>query len=304
MSDRLKSGQPPKAQKSANVLLEGLPYIQQFYGKTIVVKYGGNAMQSADLQEAFCHDIVLMKSVGLNPVVIHGGGPQISKAIKRAGLESRFVQGLRLTDRQTMDIVEDVVINEINHDLVQMMAEQGWPAFGLGAGLEGGLIRAQKLSLTVVDPDSSMPVDFGYVGEVVSVAKHILRLESNENAIPVIAPIGIDEKGQSYNINADTVAGAVAESVQAEKLVILTNTPGILDSDGALISTLTTGELDSLAQRKVISEGMLPKVRCAQHALEGGVHTVQIIDGRIPHSVLLEVFTDKGVGTLIANEQL
>ena len=289
-----------KSGKSANVLLEGLPYIHQFYGKTIVVKYGGNAMQSADLQDAFCHDIVLMKSVGLNPVVVHGGGPQINRAIARAGLKSRFVQGLRITDRQTMDIVEDVVINEINRDLVQMMVAHGWPAFGLGAGLQGGLIRAQKLSLNVVEPDSSSRVDFGYVGEVMAVAIEKLRLESNENAIPVIAPIGIDENGQSYNINADTVAGAVAESVNAEKLVILTNAPGILNTDGTLISVLSTSELDSLAQRKVISDGMLPKVRCAQHALEGGVQTVQIVDGRIPHSVLLELFTDKGVGTLIA----
>ena len=298
------SKQNPRSQKSANVLLEGLPYIHQFYGKTIIVKYGGNAMQSSELQEAFCHDIVLMKSVGLNPVVVHGGGPQISRAIERAGLASKFVQGLRITDRQTMDIVADVVINEINRDLVQMMVEHGWPAFGLGAGLEGGLIRARKLSLTVVDPESQLPVDFGYVGEVLSVANEKLRLESNENAIPVIAPIGIDDAGQSYNINADTVAGAVAESVKAEKLVILTNMPGILDTGGALISTLSTGELDSLVRRQVISDGMLPKVRCAQHALEGGVQTVQIIDGRIPHSALLEIFTDKGVGTLIANKHL
>ncbi len=293
-----------KSKKSANVLLEGLPYIHQFYGKTIVVKYGGNAMASKDLQEAFCHDIVLMKSVGLNPVVVHGGGPQISKAIERAGLQSRFVQGLRITDRQTMDIVEDVVINEINCDLVQMITAQGWPALALGARLKGGLIRARKLSLTVIDPDSLEPVDFGYVGEVEHVDNDKLRLQETESPIPVIAPIGVDKEGHSYNINADTVAGAVAESVKAEKLVILTNMPGILDQNGDLISTLTTDELESLSRNKIISDGMLPKVRCAQHALLGGVNTVQIVDGRIPHSALLEIFTDKGVGTLIANEHV
>jgi len=291
----------PNPPKSANVLLEGLPYIHQFYGKTIVVKYGGNAMQSRSLQEAFCHDIVLMKSVGLNPVVVHGGGPQISRAIGQAGLQSKFVQGLRVTDRRTMDIVENVVINEINRELIEMIQTQGWPAFALGAGLQGGLIRARKLSLQVIDPETQMPVDFGYVGEIEQIEKNLLRLDSTDNAIPVIAPIGIDADQQSYNINADTVAGAVAESVKAEKLVILTNMPGILDQQGQLISTLTTDELESLADRKVISDGMLPKVKCAQRALQGGVNTVQIIDGRIPHSALLEIFTVKGVGTLIAN---
>lgn len=291
-----------KAQKSASILLEGLPYIHQFRGKAIVVKYGGNAMQSAELQETFCHDIVLMKSVGLKPVVVHGGGPQISQAIGRAGLESRFVQGLRITDRQTMDIVEDVVINQINRDLVRMITDQGWPAFGLGAGLEGGLIQARKFSQTVIDPDSLFPVDFGYVGEVENIAAEKLRLDSIDNGIPVIAPIGIDCENRSYNINADTVAGAIAQSVEAEKLVILTNMPGILDAAGNLISTLTTDELESLIQRNIISDGMLPKVRCARSALQSGVNTVQIIDGRIPHSALLEIFTDKGVGTLIANE--
>lgn len=295
-------GNKSKTQKSANILLEGLPYIHQFRGKTMVVKYGGNAMQSTELQETFCHDIVLMKSVGLKPVVVHGGGPQISQAIARAGLNSKFVQGLRVTDRQTMDIVEDVVINEINRELVQMITDQGWPAFGLGASLEGGLIQAKKFSQTVIDPDSLSPVDFGYVGEVVEIDTEKLRLDSTENGIPVIAPIGIDREGRSYNINADTVAGAVAQSVKAEKLVILTNMPGILDSDGDLISTLTTDELESLAQNKIISDGMLPKVRCAQSSLQAGVNTVQIIDGRIPHSALLEIFTDKGVGTLIADK--
>ena len=295
------SNQKPKGKRSADVLLEGLPYILQFRGKIIVVKYGGNAMQSKELQEAFCRDIVMMKSVGLNPIIVHGGGPQISKAIEQAGLYSKFVQGLRITDRQTMDIVERVVIDEINHDLVQMISNQGWPAFGLGARLKGGLIRARKLSLTVVDPESLMPVDFGFVGEIENVVTEKLGLDTSDSEIPVIAPIGIDSIGQSYNINADTVAGAVAEAVQAEKLVILTNMPGILDQEGQLISYLTTDELDSLARNQIISDGMLPKVRCAQHALEGGVHTVQIIDGRIPHSALLEIFTDKGVGTLIAN---
>ncbi len=290
-----------KVQKSADILIEGLPYIHQFRGQTIVVKYGGNAMQSPDLQEAFCRDIVLMKNVGLNPVVVHGGGPQISRAIERAGLRTRFVQGMRVTDRQTMAIVEDVVINDINRELVRMITAQGGLAFGLGSTLEGGLISARKLNATVIDPQSLTPVDFGFVGEVSSVAVEKLRLSSAENAIPVIAPIGVDDRGDSYNINADTVAGAIAASVQAEKLVILTNMPGILDQGGSLISTLTMEELDSLIRSQVISDGMLPKVRCAQSAIESGVRTVQIIDGRIPHSALLEIFTAKGVGTLIAN---
>ena len=290
-----------KSTRSVNVLLEGLPYIQQFRGKTIVVKYGGNAMQSPELQEAFCNDIVLMKSVGLNPVVVHGGGPQISKAIDRAGLKSRFVQGLRITDRDTMDIVEEVVINEINKELVQVMTAQGWPAFGLGANLEGGLIHARKFRHAFVDPQSGSPIEFGFVGEVKKIATEKLRLNSLKNAIPIIAPIGIDEFGRSYNINADTVAGAVAESVQAEKLVILTNTQGILDKDGTLIPALTIEQLETLIGEGTISQGMLPKVRCVQHALKAGVQTVQIIDGRLIHSALLEIFTDKGVGTMITN---
>ncbi len=295
------SVQPSKSHKSINVLLEGLPYIDQFRGKTIVVKYGGNAMQSKDLQVAFCRDIVLIKSVGLNPVVVHGGGPQISKAIEQAGLPIKFVQGLRVTDRPTMDIVEDVVINTINQNLVQMINDQGGQAFGLGAKLAGGLIRARKFNHEVVDPQSNQLVDYGFVGEIDSVAADKLRISSTEKVIPVVAPIGVDGDGQSYNINADTVAAAIAETIHAEKLVILTNMPGILDAQGQLISKLTTQELESLVRSKVISDGMLPKIRCAQHALAGGVHTVQIIDGRIPHSALLEIFTDKGVGTLIAH---
>ena len=290
------------ARKSADILLEGLPYIHEFRGRTIVVKYGGNAMNSFETQQDFCQDIVLMKSVGLNPVVIHGGGPQISHAIATAGLESRFVDGLRVTDRETMDIVERVVIDEINRTLVDMIIEAGWDAFGLGGSLEGGFLKAIKLKASVLDPRNGKTVDYGYVGDVKTVLTDKLRLESNTGAIPVIAPIGIDANGQSYNINADTVAGAVAEATQADKLVVLTNTPGILDENGQLISTLTTDDLDELIERKVISQGMLPKVQCARHALDCGVHTVQIIDGRLPHSALLEIFTDKGVGTYISKK--
>ena len=290
------------ARKSAEILLEGLPYIHQFHGKTIVVKYGGNAMNSDELQQDFCHDIVLMKSVGLNPVVVHGGGPQISRAIESAGLQPKFVDGLRVTDRQTMDIVEKVVIQNINCDLVEMIIEAGWDAFGLGGSLQGGFIQAKKIQTTAVDPVSGDPVEFGFVGEVKKIDVEKLRLDSIENAIPVIAPIGMDENGQTYNINADTVAGAVAEATQAEKLVVLTNTPGILDGEGELISALTTSELEELIFFKFISDGMLPKVRCAKHALDSGVHTVQIIDGRLPHSALLEIFTDRGVGTMITSD--
>ena len=292
-----------KARKSADILLEGLPYIHLFNGKTIVVKYGGNAMGSDDAQIDFCHDIVLMKSVGLNPVVVHGGGPQISKAIQDAGLKSRFVEGLRVTDRAAMDIVERVVIEDINRHLVETITDAGWDAFGLGGKLEGGFLQATKLESDILDPDTDEPVDFGYVGEILGVNTSKLRLDSDEKAIPVIAPIGIDENGQTYNINADTVAGAVAESVNAEKLVILTNMSGILDGDGALISELTTDELQELIYFKFISDGMLPKALCAKHALDSGVHTVQIIDGRLPHSALLEIFTDKGVGTLITSDK-
>ena len=289
--------------KSAEILLEGLPYIHQFHGKTIVIKYGGNAMNSVDLQIDFCRDVVLMKSVGLNPVVVHGGGPQISQAIEAAGLKSRFVDGLRVTDRQTMDIVESVVTETINRDLVEMIVEAGWDAFGLGAKLGGTFIRAKKLETSSIDPMSQKPVEYGYVGNVESVDVQLLRLDSSDNAIPVIAPIGVDRNGQTYNINADTVAGSVAEAVGAEKLVVLTNMPGILDSDGSLLPELTTSQLEDLIENKTISDGMLPKVRCAKHALDRGVHTVQIIDGQLPHSALLEIFTDKGVGTLITSDE-
>jgi len=286
--------------KSAEVLLQGLPYIQQFRGKTVVVKYGGNAMDSVDTQRDFCQDVVLMKSVGLNPVVVHGGGPQISHAIRQAGLTSRFVNGLRVTDRSTMEIVERVVIEDINRKLVDMISDEGWEAFGLGGALEGGLIEADKLKSDSIDPDSGEPVDYGFVGEVKKVFVEKLRLDSRSAAIPVVAPIGIDSRGQPYNINADTVAGALAQATKAEKLIIVTNTPGILDGAGELISALTTDDLDELIRSNVITEGMLPKVDCARQALKGGVHTVQIIDGRMPHCALLEIFTDKGVGTLIS----
>ncbi len=286
--------------RSTEVLLQGLPYIHQFRDKTLVVKYGGNAMHSIDLQHAFCQDIALMKSVGLNPVVVHGGGPQISEALKTAGIEPKFVSGLRVTDRQTMDIVERVVLDQINRTLVELIAEAGWPAFALGGQLEGGLIEAERLSSTAIDPDTGSAVDYGYVGEIKRVRVEKLRIGSDTDAVPVVAPIGVGRDGQTYNINADTAAGAIAEATAAEKLVILTNTPGILDKEGELISVLTTDELEELIERSVISHGMLPKVRCAKSALSAGVSTVQIIDGRLPHSALLEIFTDRGVGTLIS----
>ncbi len=290
------------ARRSASVLIEGLPYIQQFHGKSIVVKYGGNAMNSVELQRDFCHDIVFMKSVGLEPLVVHGGGPQISRDIQAAGLKSRFVDGLRITDRQTMDIVENVMTNEINRDLVNMIIGAGWDAFGLGGVLEGTrLILAEKLKSSTIDPETGKRVEFGFVGQVKKIETSLLNLNSHDSAIPVVAPVGVDELGYTYNINADTVAAAIAESVKAEKLVILTNTPGILDARGKLISSLTSEELDELIDLQVIAGGMLPKVRCAKHALDAGVHSVQIIDGRLPHSALLEIFTDKGVGTMITS---
>ncbi|MDE0308675.1 MAG: acetylglutamate kinase [Acidiferrobacterales bacterium] len=297
------TGTKSSTRRSANILLEGLPYIHQFRDKTIVIKYGGNAMNSVELQRDFCRDIVLMKSVGLNPVVVHGGGPQISRAIEAAGLKSRFVNGLRVTDRQTMDIVEKVVTQSINPDLVSMVIEEGWDAFGLGANLGGTFIRAKKLNSDFIDPDSGMPVEYGFVGDVESIDVQLLQLESSDNAIPIVAPIGVDQDGLTYNINADTVAGSVAEAVGAEKLVVLTNTSGILDSQGALISNLTTSQLEGLIEDRTISDGMLPKVRCAKHALDHGVQSVQIVDGQLPHSALLEIFTDAGVGTLLVSDE-
>ncbi len=259
-------------------------------------------MNSVELQQDFCHDIVFMKSVGLQPVVVHGGGPQISRDIRAAGLKSRFVEGLRITDRQTMDIVENVMINEVNRDLVNMISDIGWKAYGIGGSLQTPpLIHAEKLESLKIDPTTGLPVEFGFVGRVRKIRISLLSLESDKSAIPVVAPIGVDDRGLTYNINADTVAGAIAESVRAEKLVILTNTPGILDAGGKLISTLTSEQLEELIELKVIAGGMLPKVRCAKHALDAGVHTVQIIDGRLPHSALLEIFTDKGVGTMITS---
>ena len=245
-----------EAKVSADILLEGLPYILQFHGKTIVIKYGGNAMSSTQLQRDFCRDVVFIKSVGLNPVVVHGGGPQISKAISDAGLQSRFVQGLRITDRETMDIVERVVLDDVIRTLVEMLQEEGWDAFGLGGALEGGFIHSRKLEQGVSCSDSGEVIDLGYVGIVDHVETDKLRLDSIENAIPVIAPIGIGVDGQSYNINADTVAGGVAEAVKAEKLVILTDIQGILDADGRLISRLTTKDLDSLISNRVIEGGL------------------------------------------------
>ena len=258
-------------QESATALLEGLPYIQAFQGKTIVIKYGGNAMQSESLQLAFCRDVVFMKSVGLVPVVVHGGGPQISVAIEQAGLSTRFVHGLRITDRKTMDVVEDVVMNQINRALVQMIKQQGGSAIGLGPDVDGGLLQAKKLDDSVVDPETGLPLDYGFVGKVEEVAIEKLAIDCVDSPIPVIAPIGIDANGESYNINADTVAAAVAESVRAEKLVLLTNMPGIMDREATLISALTIDQLDELIETEVIVGGMLPKARCAQHALQAKV---------------------------------
>ncbi len=280
-------------------MVEALPYIQRFKDKLIVVKYGGNAMVDEDLKNSFVRDVILMKSVGMNPAIVHGAGPQISQSIAASGRKTQFIEGLRVTDQETMDIVEDVLVNVVNAELVQMINENGGSAFGLGGPGDGGFIQAEKLLLSGTDPDTNECIDIGFVGEVVSVNLSLLRLDQDD-AIPIIAPVGRDESGQSYNINADTVAGGVAEAAQAEKLIIVTNTQGVLDRNGELIPELMVADVHRLIKEEVISSGMLPKIRCALQALHAGVQSVHIVDGRVEHSVLLEVFTDGGVGTLIS----
>ena len=288
------------AMNIARVLSEALPYIQRFSGKTIVIKYGGNAMVDDALKSGFARDIVLMKQVGINPVVVHGGGPQIGKLLERLGKETQFVAGMRVTDSETMDIVEMVLGGQVNKEIVSLISRHGGSAVGL-TGKDGGLIRARKLKFTQDAPEmkASEIVDIGHVGEVESVDARVVDMLGQSDFIPVIAPIGVDEKGQSYNINADLVAGKVAEVLGAEKLMLLTNTPGVLDKDEKVVTGLMSADVDRLIAEGAIYGGMLPKVRCALEAVQGGVNTAHIIDGRVEHAVLLEIFTDEGVGTLI-----
>jgi len=288
------------ASNIAHVLTEALPYIQRFAGKTIVIKYGGNAMVDDELKKSFARDVVLMKLVGINPVVVHGGGPQIGKLLEKIGKESRFVEGMRVTDSETMDVVEMVLGGLVNKEIVNLINRHGGSAVGL-TGKDGDLIRARKLVFTRNAPEMNTTeiIDIGHVGEVASINSAVVDMLVKGNFIPVIAPIGVGQDGQSYNINADLVAGKVAEVLHAEKLMLLTNTAGVLDKENNVLSGLTARDVKQLIEQGVIYGGMLPKVKCALDAVQGGVSTAHIIDGRVEHAVLLEIFTDQGVGTLI-----
>ncbi len=286
----------------ASVLTEALPYIQRFTGKTIVVKFGGNAMVADDLTASFARDVVLMKLVGMNPVVVHGGGPQINQLLEKLNIKSEFKGGMRVTDEATMDVVEMVLGGSVNKALVTLLNRSGGKAIGL-TGKDGGLIRARKMLLEQKTGDKTELLDIGQVGEVKSIDTAIIDTLVASNFIPVIAPIGFDDNGASYNINADLVAGKVAEVLKAEKLMLLTNVAGLQDKAGKVLTGLSTQQVDGLIEDGTIYGGMLPKIQCALDAVKGGVTSAHIIDGRVPHAVLLEIFTDEGVGTLITNRR-
>lgn len=289
-----------KAQQIAKVLTEALPYIQRFSGKTLVIKYGGNAMIDEDLKNSFARDVVLLKAVGINPIIVHGGGPQIGQLLERVGKESRFIGGMRVTDSETMDMVEMVLGGQVNKSIVSLINNHGGRAVGL-TGKDGGMIRAEKLHISAADlnMDPAEVVDLGHVGHVKSIDTSVVDMLVNSDFIPVIAPIGVGESGRSYNINADLVAGKLAEVLKAEKLILLTNTAGLLDKNGDLLTGLDAKQVNALIDDGVIYGGMLPKIACALEAVNAGVSSAHIIDGRVQHAVLLEMFTDEGVGTLI-----
>ena len=288
------------ASRIAHVLIEALPYIKRFKGKTLVIKYGGNAMTDERLKHSFARDIVLLKLVGINPVVVHGGGPQIGQLLQRLGKTSHFVQGMRVTDAETMDVVEMVLGGLVNKEIVNLINQHGGSAVGL-TGKDGDLVRAEKITMSQRLPEADEPeiIDLGHVGRVRSIDPSIVHTLVQSDFIPVIAPIGVGDDGFSYNINADLVAGKMAEILKAEKLMLLTNTVGILDKDGGLLTGLSLPEVDALIEDGTISGGMIPKVNCATDALKGGVKSVHIIDGRVEHAVLLELLTDRGIGTLL-----
>ncbi|MEI6336110.1 MAG: acetylglutamate kinase [Methylococcaceae bacterium] len=288
------------AHQIADVLIEALPYIQRFKGKTVVVKFGGNAMVDEALKHSFARDIVLMKLVGMNPIVVHGGGPQIGDLLTKLGKTTGFVDGMRITDSETMDVVEMVLGGLVNKEIVNLINRNGGKAVGL-TGKDGDFIRAKKIHLkkSAQDIDASEIIDLGHVGEVSSIDPSVVEMLGRSDFIPVIAPIGVGTDGRSYNINADLVAGKIAEVLKAEKLILLTNTAGILDKAGDLLTGLSLQDIENLIEDGTISGGMIPKTRCATDALKGGVSSVHIIDGRVEHAVLLELFTDQGVGTLL-----
>lgn len=290
------------AKNIANVLTEALPYIQQFTGCTIVVKYGGNAMTDETLKNSFARDIVMMKLVGMNPVVVHGGGPQIGSLLERLNIQSEFIDGQRVTDSQTMDVVEMVLGGLVNQEIVALLNKNGGKAIGI-TGKDGNLIKATKLLKKKAgdNGEADRLLDLGQVGTVASINKEVLNMIEHSDFIPVIAPIGVDENGATYNINADTVAGEIAKVLGAEKLMLLTNISGVMDKQGTVLTGLTTGQVDELISDGTIYGGMLPKIRCALDAVNNGVKSAHIIDGRVEHAVLLEIFTHTGVGTLISN---
>lgn len=290
------------AHNTASILIESLPYIRRFAGKTIVVKYGGNAMVDKNLKQNFSRDIVLMKLVGMNPIVVHGGGPQIGQLLDRLNIESNFVDGIRVTDNDTMDVVEMVLGGQVNKEIVNLINQQGGNAIGL-SGKDGNLIKASQLKISSSSKqlEPTEIIDPGHVGKVDSINIDLLDSLSANGFIPVIAPIGVGEDGTTYNINADMVAGKLASLVKAEKLMILTDVPGLMDKDGQVLTGLNATKVDELIADKTITDGMLPKIDCALSAVKEGVTCAHIIDGTVPHSVLLEIFTDQGVGTLITN---
>ncbi len=290
----------PSDQSIARILIEALPYIRRYQGKMIVIKYGGNAMVDQDLKHGFARDVIMMKLVGMNPVIVHGGGPQINELLRKIGKESTFIDGLRVTDSETMDIVEMVLGGLVNKEIVSLINSLGGKAVGL-TGKDGNLIRARKLYVSKDDPvlKRSEIIDYGHVGEVEHIEPQIVQLLESQAFIPVVAPIGVGEDGQTYNINSDTVAGRLAVTLNAEKLMLLTNTPGVIDKNGDLIRELKLDQIQKLRGDGTITGGMIPKVECAEDAIRNGVSSSLILDGRVRHALLLELFTDSGIGTQI-----
>ncbi len=285
----------------ANVLVEALPWIREFYGKTIVIKYGGNAMVEEHLKEGFARDVILMKYIGLNPVVVHGGGPQIGKVLAAMGIETRFEQGMRVTDAQTMDVVEMVLGGKVNKEIVANINKHGGKAVGL-TGKDGNLLKARKLEMKAFNPDTLTPeiIDIGMVGEVAEINPEIISSLEEANFIPVIAPVGVDNEGRTYNINADLVAGKIAGALKAEKLILLTDVEGVKNKNGELLNTIDIADIQGLIDDGTIAGGMIPKVTCCLDAITDGIEKAHIIDGRMEHACLLEIFTDQGVGTAVA----
>lgn len=289
----------------AQVLTEALPYLQRYAGKTIVVKYGGNAMKSAELKNAFAREVVMLKALGTDPVVVHGGGPQIGEMLERLNIESRFVQGMRITDASTMDVVQMVLGGLVNKEIVTLINQNGGKAIGI-TGKDGQFIKAKRLKVSRQTPEMTTReiIDIGHVGQVENINTEVISMLQGSNFIPVVAPVGVDDSGASYNINADLVAGRLAEELKAEKLLLLTNTAGLLNRDGELLTRLSVEQVEPLIADGTIYGGMLPKIQCALSAVQNGVNKAHIIDGRVPHAVLLELLTDRGIGTLITGDTI